>query len=489
VELKREQEDPEAERRRRRAERLRALVERAAAYYERVLWSSPEARHARAYLESRGLREPVLRTFRVGYSPSAWDKVLMAAQRDGFSQEELVAAGLAQRNRDGRVYDRFRGRVMFPLADARGRVLGFGARALRDGQRPKYVNSSENEIYHKGNQLFGIDHARAQAAKRGRIVAVEGYTDVLALHQAGIEEVVAIMGTALTTEQLAELGRAARTVYFALDADRAGQDAMLRAARAAEERGVELLVVDLPAGRDPAEVVVEDGAEAFTGLLDRAVTPAEFQIRRVIASADLSTPRGRDKALSEARPIVNTVPPNTATRDELVRYVADRLEIDRHYLLTQTAPPAAPAAAAPAPVRRSPLDAVARSERTFLSKCVALPELGRDYLERLTPEHFSFAPFWRVRNHLLGHWEDPLMGLPDDDESFAVLIKDVVLRADNDDVAGEQLRRGFLQLDLARVNRELRRAEQDEDFDAQRALATERQGLRDQIGELMGLTL
>ena len=198
-----------------------------------------------------GLSEEVLRKFRVGYSPSAWDKVLVGAQRDGFSHEEIEAAGLAQRGRSGGLYDRFRGRVMFPLADARGRVLGFGARALRDEQRPKYVNTSENELYHKGRQLFGIDHARAPAAKRGRVVAVEGYTDVLALHQAGIEETVAIMGTALTGDQLKELGRAARTVYLALDADRAGQEAMLRAARVAQESGLELLVVDMPEGARP----------------------------------------------------------------------------------------------------------------------------------------------------------------------------------------------------------------------------------------------
>jgi hypothetical protein len=121
--------------------------------------------------------------------------------------------------------------------------------------------------------------------------------------------------------------------------------------------------------------------------------------------------------------------------------------------------------------------------------CVGSPELGREYLERLRPEHLSFRPLWRVREHLLHHWDDPLIALPDDEESFAVLIKDVVLRADNEQVAGEQLRRGFLQLDLARVDRELRRAEGSEDFEAQRTLARERQALLDQIGELMGLTL
>jgi DNA primase len=494
VELKREDEDPEAEARRQRRERLIKLLERTAAYYERVLWTSGEAARARDYLAGRGLGEDVLRAYRVGYSPSAWDKVLVGAQRDGFSQEELQAAGLAQRGRQGGLYDRFRGRVMFPLADARGRVLGFGARALRDEQKPKYVNTSENEIYHKGKQLFGIDLARAAAAKRGRVVAVEGYTDVLALHQAGIQETVAIMGTALTGDQVAELARAAGTVYMALDADSAGQEAMLRAAQVARQRDLELLVVDMPEGRDPADLLAADGPDAFRALLDEALSVPEFEVRRVLASADLSTPRGRDKALSQTRPIINTVSQKTATRDELVRYVADRLDVDRNYLMT-TQDSAQLAQAEPEAVRArrstavAPHDAVARSERTFLTMCVGSAELGREYLERLQQDHFSYEPLWQVRNHLLRNADDPLMGLPDDDESFALLIKDAVLRADNDDVSAEVLRLTFLQMDLARVNRGLRRAEHSQDFDAQRALARERQGLRDQIDELMGLTL
>src|SRR4051794_2987396 len=487
VELKREEEDPQAEEERRKRERLMSLVERTAAYYERVLWDSPEAGHAREYLAGRGLGEEVLRAYRVGYSPSAWDKVLIGAQRDGFSQDELVAAGLAQRNRDGRAYDRFRARIMFPLADSRGKVRGFGARALRQERGPKYLNTSENQIFHKGKQLFGYHQARAAAAKASRIIAVEGYTDVLALHQAGVHDVVAIMGTALTDDQLRALRQAASVAYFALDADRAGQEAMLRAGRMAQERDLELLVVRLPEGRDPAELVAEDGPGAFSTLLDRALTVAEFEVRRVLEGADLTTPRGRDRALAEIRPIIAAVPARTATRDELVRLVADRLDVDRSYVMTERqAATLAPRAAIRKPL--APLDAVARSERTFLSMCVG-SELGKEYLERLERAHFSYEPFWRVREHLLRNWDDPLIALPDDDESFPVLIKDVVLRAENDDVSADVLRLTFLQLDLARVNRGLRMAEQSQDFDSQRMLAKDRQRLRDQIDELMGLTL
>ena len=132
----------------------------------------------------RDRSETVLKDFRVGFAPGGWDRVLANARRDGFTPDEVLAAGLSQPGSRGGHIDRFRGRIMFPLADARGRVLGFGARAMREEQRPKYLNTSENELYHKGRQLFGIDRARAAAAKAGRIVVVEGYTDVLALHQA-----------------------------------------------------------------------------------------------------------------------------------------------------------------------------------------------------------------------------------------------------------------------------------------------------------------
>jgi DNA primase len=490
VELKLEREDPEAEQRRKRRERLLALVERATAYYERVLWTSPEAGKARDYLAGRGLGEDVLRTYRVGYAPSAWDSVIMAAQGLGFSREELAAAGLGASGRGGGFYDRFRARIMFPLADPRGKVLGFGARSMRDDQGPKYVNTSENELYHKGRQLFGIDHARGPAARAGRVVAVEGYTDVLALHQAGVTESVAIMGTALTQEQMTGLGQAARTVYLALDADRAGQEAMLRAARAAKEKQLALLVVDMPEGRDPAELVAADGPEAFRERLEKAREVPDFAARRAVAQADLASARGRDETLAEVRPLVRQLAGKPATRDELVRYLSDRLDVPRDYLLAQSPAPIVhpePPASQPTPQRSIRLDAVARSERSFLTMCVS-SELGHEYVGRLGEDHFSFGPLRRVRDHLDHNWDDPLAALPDDDPMLAALIKDVVMRADETQVSEDVLRLDFLQLELRRVDRRLRHAEQSGDLEAQRALAPERQGLKQQIDELMGAT-
>jgi DNA primase len=498
VELELENEDPRAEARRRRRERLLALLDRAARFYDNYLWESTEARRARDYLAGRGLSEEVLRRFRVGYSPSAWDRMLLGARQSGFSEEELMAAGLAQRGREGRTaYDRFRGRIMFPLADGRGRVLGFGARQMGEGRGPKYLNTSENEIYHKGRQLFGLDIARTEAAKSGRIVVVEGYTDVLALHQAGIREAVAIMGTALTQEQLAELGRAASTVVLALDADRSGQEAMLRASRLAEERGLVLRVVEMPEGTDPAELVTSGGAEQFVGRMERAVPMIEFQVRRVLADADLDTPSGRDKALGEARKLISAVPERTATRDALVREAADRLDVPVDYVLAAPAPvrlrreyaSGDPGPDQPPPPSSAPSgfgDASLAAERAYLSMCLASGALGREYLERLSEEHLSSPALRAARAQLVSSFDDPLAGLSEDDPATAAIVTGVAMAAQEQGEATEPaLRMSYLQLELRRIEREIRRAEDD----ARRMeLAGARQQVRRDMDRVMGQT-
>ena len=502
VELELENEDPQAEARRRRRERLLALLDRATRFYDSYLWESTEARRARDYLAGRGLSEEILRQFRVGYSPSAWDRMLLGARQSGFSEEELMAAGLAQRGRDGRgAFDRFRGRIMFPLSDGRGRVLGFGARQMGEGRGPKYLNTSENEIYHKGRQLFGLDIARGQAARSGRIVVVEGYTDVLALHQAGIREAVAIMGTALTQEQLAEVGRAASALVLALDADRSGQEAMLRAARLAEERGLELRVVEMPEGTDPAELVTSAGAEEFVGRMERAVPMIEFQVRRVLADADLDTPSGRDKALGEARKLISAVPERTATRDALVREAADRLDVPADYVLAAAAPAVsrpsygggdpgpeqAPPSSSAAPVGFG--EASVAAERAYLSMCLASGALGREYLERLSEDHLSSPALRSARAHLVASFDDPLAGLPEDDPATAAVVTGVAMSAQEQGEATEPaLRMSYLQLELRRIERELRRAAQSEDNARRMELAGARQQVRRDMDQVMGQT-
>jgi DNA primase len=493
VRVEREEDDPKAEQRRRRRERLHSLLERAARFYAIYLRDSGEAAPARKYLASRGLSEEVLAEFRVGYSPSAWDRMILGARQSGYSEEELIAAGLAQRGRGGGLYDRFRGRIMFPLADSRGRVLGFGARQMGEGRGPKYLNTSENDLYHKGRQLFGIDIARKAAMKSGRFVVVEGYTDVLALHQAGIGEAVAIMGTALTQEQLAELakvgdGSKRGTVFLALDADRAGRDAMLRAARLAEDRGVDLRVVDMPEGKDPADLASEEGSAAFQDRMQRAAPMIEFQVRRVLADADLDTPAGRDEALEEARKLISAVPERTATRDALVREAADRLDVPVDYVMSPRLAPRAPVAEA-LPQQMSAGELALRAEREFLTRCLSSGELGRDYLSRPTDDQFSSDLLRRARDHLVGHFEDPVAAVPEDDPALGALIHDLAFAAQELPLTEEPvLRMSILQLEQRRIDREIRRASQEGDHARQSELAAAGQKVLDELGSVMGQT-
>ena len=489
VELQREEEDPREAERRKRREHLLELLARTAAYYERCLWESEEAGKAREYLEGRGLGEAILREFRVGYAPSAWDRVLLASRRGGFSEQDLYATGLAQRSKEnGRPYDRFRSRIMFPLADIRGRVLGFGARAMRDDQRPKYLNTSDNDLYHKGQHLYGADLARAHATRAGQVILCEGYTDVIALHQAGIRNTVAQMGTALTGEQVGELSRMAQTVLLALDSDSAGQEAMLRASSMAAKRKLELRVVALPAGADPAELVQRDGAEAMLAAVERSVAFVRFRVERVLAAGDDSSPEGRDRMLEELRPVFATLAPS-AMRMELTRMVSSRLALPEslaEQLLSSAGASrvssggdkrggGADAAGGGAGAQRRPNGSGARAgglsgreetERAFLALCIASPEEGASALAGLdVDEHFSSELLRRVARHLReGDLSAPMAGRSgqeqdmDSDQELRRLLAELIVEAGRDQANPAMLEVQRLQLELASVDRQIQQA-------------------------------
>ncbi|MGO9820656.1 MAG: DNA primase, partial [Solirubrobacteraceae bacterium] len=471
VKLETEAEDPEAASRRERRERLFSLLGRAATYYSRYLWEAQEAEGARSYLTGRGLEEPTLREFRVGYAPSAWDRMLRASRASGFSEEELLAVGLAQRsrNRPGSIYDRFRERIMFPAVDTRGRVHGFGARAMRDNQRPKYLNTSDGELYHKREVLFGVDLARSPASKADRMILVEGYTDVLALHQAGLRNAVGIMGTALTEEQVSELERIAHVLELCLDADRAGQDAMLRAARLARARKLELRVVGLPDGTDPADLVERDGAQALRTLVESSKPFVAFQVDRILERADTASAEGRDRALDVLRPVLDGVPASIL-RDELVRRVAGRLELTEARLTTllgagggamSAAGQAAPGDFAADARHDGRRDRGPRPERIFLALCVALPDAGAPALAAIEPDELlTSSQLRRAARHLAdGHTRTPLADLPPDDEDFARLMGELVELAGRiPDPTADRLEHARLLLERDRLDRAILRA-------------------------------
>jgi DNA primase len=490
VELQVEAEDPQAAARRQRRDRLQTLVDRAAVYYARYLWEAREAADAREYLLGRGLREETLREFRVGYAPSAWDRMMLASRRAGFTDEELLTVGLAQRSkqRPGQIFDRFRARIMFPSSDQRGRVVGFGARATRDGQRPKYLNSAENELYRKREQLFGIDLARSAAARAGRMILVEGYTDVLALHQAGLSNAVGIMGTSLTEEQVGILERVVSVLELCLDADRAGQDAMLRAARLAESRKLELRVVPLPEGTDPADLIERDGADALRSLVEQSAPFIVFQVERILERGDIRTAEGRDRALAELRPVLAEQPASLLLED-LLRRVAGRLDLSEKRLASLIAESgqARSVAQVPGPAPAPVIDEVVRAEREFLTLCVSLPADGERMLLSIDPEQLlTTEPLRRAASHLTGRLASPLADLPRDDEQLATTVADLVARAGSaGPVSVEALEHARLLLELGRVERAIRRA-RGAGSSGISDLARERENLREQIRAVTG---
>ncbi len=384
---------PDAGRRDRDA-RLLSVLEKTATFYQRFLWETESGRVARDYLERRGLGEEVCRTFRVGYAPDEWRGLHRRAAKEGFTDRELDEAGLLVRQA-GKTYDRFRGRLMFPLVDHRGRVLGFGGRTLKD-ETPKYVNSPEGPLYQKGSLLYGLYQARRAIADADEVVVVEGYTDVLGLVQAGVGNVVASMGTALTDSQIGLMMRFTGNVTFMFDADRAGTEAMLRSGELARGHSLRPMVAVLPGGRDPADVAVQGGREAVMKVLGGKISLLGFELRQALARSETSTADGRVRAFEEVRRIMSRAV-SLKEREEEIPLVADRLRLssDSISLLLRGGPQPSPARARSArngtqpSLARRLLGSETAVERDFLVAAACNPARAVWILEALTPEHFS----------------------------------------------------------------------------------------------------
>jgi DNA primase len=389
VPLEYEETSPRVEAERKRRDRLNALLEQTTAYFERLLWEGDAGASVRAYLAERGLGEEIAKEFRLGLSPGGG--LAEKAAEKGFSRDELRAAGLAT-VRGG---DYFPRRLMFPLADARGRVVGFQARKLTedDPLRGKYVNSPEGDLFKKGAILYGLHLARTAIAKQDRAAVVEGNTDVIALRQAGFEPVVASMGTALTERQLEELGRLTRKVYLCFDADAAGQEATLRGMELAARKGFDVKVVTLPRGQDPA-----DAPDGFEERFEGAESYLLYRVR-----LELERAADRQEGFVRAREVLAKAE-DSPERQEALRLLADRLDLPKETLAGLA--PARGGARQAAPETPRLLEAGDRLERETLAACVAHSSLVRGLAE-LGPEHFDSEHHRRFRAALVSGTEDP----------------------------------------------------------------------------------
>jgi DNA primase len=332
--------------------RLREIVEAAAVYFHNLLLNAPQAAQARDYVARRGLRERTVETFQLGYALDEWHALETFLNGKGYAREELISAGLLVEREDGRVYDRFRDRLMIPIRDRRGRVTGFGARALDPEGMPKYLNSPQTPLFDKGRTLYGLDRATRGIRAAERAVVVEGYMDVLQAHQAGFTDVVAQLGTALTEENLRQLTRYTRRVILALDADQAGQAATIRGldvARQALETELEpvfdargllhlegrlsadIRVLTLPEGQDPDDVIRQDPPR-WAVLVDRAVPLVEHYMRSLLEGQDLADPKVKTEMTQSLVPIIRQIS-SPIERAHYAQQLARTLRIDERPLL------------------------------------------------------------------------------------------------------------------------------------------------------------
>ncbi len=277
----------------------------AALYFHNLLLNSPAAEKARKYVTQRGFTLKTIADFQLGFSLDSWEDLKQYLKEKGHTEETMVAAGLLSKSEDGRTYDRFRGKLMFPIRDNRGRVSGFGARVL-DDSLPKYVNSPQTPTFDKSGTLYGIDRAAAEIRKQDSAIIMEGYMDVIMAHQNGIANAVASMGTAITETQVNILRKLSKNLVLSLDADAAGEEAMLRTVSYENILNNEIRVIILPEGKDPDDVIKED-ISSWQILIDRAVPLIDFMFEKTTVNLDLTTARDKSGSVEKLLPVIAAI--------------------------------------------------------------------------------------------------------------------------------------------------------------------------------------
>ncbi len=329
---------PQEVAREREIQDLRKVNELARDFFHNCLTMTRMGERGKAYFAGRGIRQETIEEFQLGYAPPAWDKLSTAFLKRGIKQEFLLASGLcAERKQGGGLYDRFRGRVIIPIADERGRVVGFGGRVL-DDSTPKYLNTPETVLFNKRKLLFGLDRSHRAIQQEGRAIVVEGYMDAISVFDAGVHNVVASLGTAFTPEHAKKLLHYAPEICFCYDSDEAGQKATIRALTIVRDTGARVRVIVVPDGKDPDEFIRKHGADAFRALVEKALPLVEYRLRYVLSHTNYDTLDGKVKALHEMMPVLAGIR-EAAVRSEYERRLAQTLMLDegivrselRHY--------------------------------------------------------------------------------------------------------------------------------------------------------------
>ena len=378
--------EPQAEEKEK--ERLYQVNEAAAQYFHDLLLSSPAGKKARDYVASRGLSLETITNFQLGFSPNKWEALKQHLLEIGYAESVLPEAGLIVETEEGKKHDRFRNRLMFPIHDIKGRTIGFGARALDDSM-PKYLNSPQTPTFDKSRSLYGINLASQAIRQQDLAVIVEGYTDVITAHQNGFNNVVASMGTAVTEKQISTLKRLTKNMVLSLDADAAGEEAMLRCVDYENILDSELKVIILPKGKDPDNVIKED-AKNWQHLLEKALPIIDYHFNGIASKLDLTTAKGKSLAVDELLRIIVEIK-DPIRKEHYLQKLASLVKVSEHSLET------ALSRIKPGRRVREPREEVAAPVvRPLLAEpmeedCLALllqhPEL-KEHCQELSPEYF-----------------------------------------------------------------------------------------------------
>jgi len=357
----------------------------ASSFYQYILYKTSQGSRGRSYIKKRGLSDDIVNKYGLGLAPQAWSSLCNYLAKKGYSREELVEAGLAIKGSKG-YYDRFRDRLIFPIADVKGKVIAFGGRVIGKGE-PKYMNSPETPAYHKSSTLYGLHLAKGEIVRKGTVLVVEGYTDVLALAQVGIGNAVATLGTAFTEEHIELLKRFAERVVLVFDADDAGIKAAesassylsqfrlpkMEALRDLDKKGsgIDVRVIVLPQNQDPADFISAKGANSFNELVEKAEPFFDFYLTREINKYNISETRQKEQAAVAALKLIATLDP--LTRGEQLGKIAERLGIEKPALEVKFKALVDKGVATRARARATALDPQEKAERSFLHLMLKYP--------------------------------------------------------------------------------------------------------------------
>lgn len=306
---------------------LLKIHELAGSFFHNCLTKTALGAPGREYFATRQINSNIIEQFKLGYAPNLWDKLYTSFIKRGIPKELLAKSGLVTIKDSGKAYDRFRNRVIIPIADEHGHITGFGGRVITNADSPKYLNSPETIIFNKRYLLFGLDQAQKAIKEQNFAIVVEGYMDAISLHSYGITNAVASLGTAFTVQQCRKILRFSPNIYFCYDSDNAGQNATMRALAIASSSGANVRVISIPDGKDPDEFVKKHGAKAFYTLIDKALPLMEFQLQYVLKNTNGNTLEGKLSAINQLMPLLANIS-NAVERNEYIIRISNVLSID-----------------------------------------------------------------------------------------------------------------------------------------------------------------